>query len=141
MSYKILWIEDEVEDLMGMVTPLKKSGHNIVIAKNYNSALQIIDQLGPFDLIILDVIIPSGIKEYSSIEEIIQINRTYYGLKLLKNLEHSNSDMKIIVLSVVTEPEIVSQFIKSPLKVRYLKKGHISPLDLKKNVDEMMDSE
>lgn len=127
---RILWVEDEAKRIDGLVRPLKNDGHEIIIAENEKDALI---KLGnnKFDLIILDIIIPTGEKD-------TQKFIPYVGMRLLeKILIEMKLGTPIIVLSVVGDPEIIKKALEMGVK-KFLIKGAFRPSNLKKEVYETL---
>ena len=123
---KILWVEDEADLLMGLVRPLEKDGHEIIVAKDEKEALKTIKKLD-FDLIILDIIIPAGIKGDRG-------DVHFIGMRLLeKLLVDLNIKIPIIVLSVVCDPEMIAKMYKMGVE-KVLPKGAYLPSKLKETV-------
>jgi len=128
---RILWIEDDAGLLMGLVRPLKKDGHEIIVAKDEKEALELIGALD-FDLILLDIIIPTGVE--GDMGDI-----SFVGMRLLKTL---SIDMKIktpiIVLSVVRDPDMIGEMNGLGVK-EVLPKGAYLPSKLKEKVYEVLE--
>jgi CheY-like chemotaxis protein len=127
----ILWIEDDADALMGLVRPLERDGHEIIVAKDEQEALEKIERF-EFDLILFDIIIPTGMKESAE-------NPPFVGMRLLKTLL---ADMKIetpiIVLSVVRDPDIIEAINGLGVK-EILQKGAYLPSKLKEKVYETLE--
>lgn len=127
---RILWIEDEADLLMGLVRPLEKEGHEIIVAKDETEALKLIEEFD-FDLILLDIIIPTGKKGNGGYVEFV-------GMELLKKL---SIDMEIktpiIVLSVVRDPDMIEEMNGLGVK-EVLPKGAYLPSKLKEKVYEVL---
>lgn len=127
---KILWVEDDADVLMGLVRPLEKDGHEITVAKDEKEALERIEKFD-FDLILLDMIIPTGVK--GDVGDV-----PFIGMRLLKTL---SIDMKIktpiIVLSVVRDPDIIEEMNGLGVK-EVLQKGAYLPSKLKEKVYETL---
>lgn len=123
---KILWIEDDAKILMGLVRPLENDGHKIIIAEDEKDSLKLIKQ-SDFDLILLDIIIPTGIKGDNG-------NFTLVGMRLLETLLiKMKIKTPIIVLSVVRDNEIIEKMYKMGVK-NFLPKGTYLPSKLKKEI-------
>jgi len=120
---KILWVEDDAKILMGLVRPLEKDGHKIIIAEDEKESLELIEQ-SDFDLILFDIIIPTGIKGDKG-------NFTLVGMRLLETLLIKMAiKTPIIVLSVVRDDE---KMYKMGVK-KVLSKGTFLPSELKKEI-------
>ena len=118
-----MWIEDDAKILMGLVRPLEKDGHKIIIAEDEKESLELIKQFD-FDLILFDIIIPTGIKGDKG-------NFTLVGMRLLENLLiKMKIETPIIVLSVVRDEE---KMYKMGVK-KVLTKGIFLPSELKKEI-------
>ena len=128
---KILWVEDDADLLMGLVKPLKKDGHEIIVARSEQEALETIEK-SDFDLILSDIIIPTGIERDPE-------NCSYVGMQLLETLL---IDMKIktpiMVLSVVCDREMIEKMYEMGVK-NVLQKGAYLPSKLKEEVYATLD--
>ena len=123
---KILWIEDDADLLRGLVRPLEKDGHKIIVAKDEQEALERIkNKEFDFDLILFDIIIPTGIP--GDVEDFV-------GMRLLKKLL-IDMDIKtpIIVLSVVRDPDMVNA-MSTMGDEKVLSKGAYLPSKLRKEI-------
>ena len=111
---------------MGLVRPLEKDGHEITVAKDEKEALELIEG-SVFDLILLDIIIPTG--EEGDVGDV-----EYVGIELLKKL---SIDMKIetpiLVLSVVRDPDKIEEINGLGVE-EVLPKGAYLPSKLKEKV-------
>lgn len=122
----ILWVEDDADLLMGLVKPLEKDGHEIIVAKDEKEALEKIGRFD-FDLILFDVIIPTGVKG-----DMGGIN--FVGMRLLKKLlKEIKVDAPIIVLSVVGNPAMISEMYEMGVK-KVLPKAVYLPSKLREEV-------
>jgi len=112
---------------MGLVRPLEKDGHKIIIAEDEKESLELIKQ-SDFDLILFDIIIPTGIKGDKG-------NFTLVGMRLLENLLiKMKIETPIIVLSVVRDEE---KMYKMGVK-KVITKGIFLPSELKKEIYETL---
>ena len=127
----ILWIEDDADLLMGLVRPLEKDGHEIIVAKDEQEALKKIkNKKSDFDLILFDIIIPTGVKGDLR-------NIPFVGMELLdKLLVEMEIETPIIVLSVVRSPELIDKMYEMGAK-KVLRKGAYLPSKLR---DEIYDT-
>lgn len=123
---KILWIEDDALQLEGLVRPLKKDGHTIIVAVDEMEALEKLKKI-EFDLIILDILIPSGKK--GDLGEI-----SFVGAHLLeKMLLEMNIQIPIIVLSVIRDQKMIKKMYQMGIK-KFLQKGSYLPSKLKEEI-------
>jgi len=129
---RILWIEDDADMLMGLVRPLEIDGHEIIIAKNEQEALEKVKESeSDFDLILFDIIIPTGIK--GDVGDV-----PFVGIRLLENfLIKMKIETPIIVLSVVRDQEIINEMLKMGVK-KFLPKGAYLPSKLREEVYETL---
>lgn len=121
----ILWIEDEADKIGGLVRPLIKDGHNIIVALNKEDALKKINN-HQIDLIILDIIIPDGDVLKKDIE-------SYVGIKLLEIFRKNNANVPIIVLTVVNDENTLNE-IRNYGVTKILKKGAYLPSNLRSEI-------
>ena len=130
-SKRILWIEDDADLLMGLIRPLKKDGYEIIVAKDEKEALETIRK-PDFDLIILDIIIPTGIKGDKG-------DVHFIGMRLLETLlVDLNIKIPIIVLSVISDKEKVEKMRDMGAK-KVLLKGAFLPSKLREEIYDTLD--
>lgn len=102
MAKQIIWIDDDYYALGVLVEPLKEMGFQIRGIRTLGDAIDEIETIRRADLILLDVILPSG--------DIEPERKTHYlGLELLKRFEHEKIEIPILILSVVQKPEILHE--------------------------------
>jgi CheY-like chemotaxis protein len=127
---RILWIDDDADLLMGLIRPLEKNGHEIVVVKDEKEALETIKKLD-FDLIILDIIIPTGIKGDKG-------DVHFIGMRLLeKLLVDLEIGTPVIVLSVMRDPEMITKMYDLGVE-KVLQKGKFLPSKLRDEVYETL---
>jgi len=129
---RILWIEDDVDMLRGLVRPLEKDGHEIIVAKNEKEALEKVNESeSNFDLILFDIIIPTGKK--GDVGDV-----PFVGMRLLENfLIKMKIGTPFIVLSVVRDHEMINEMLEMGVK-KVLPKGAYLPSKLKEEVYEVL---
>ena len=93
MATKIIWIEDDANIIWPVVQPLEDRGYEIIALQSMREALDNIDDLRTCDLILLDVILPAGDKQWES--------EHYMGVHLLEELRERSVTTPVIVLTVV----------------------------------------
>ena len=126
---RILWIEDDADMLMGLVRPLERDGHEIIVATDEIEALEKIKE-NKFDLILFDIIIPTGVKGNSR-------DIPFVGMELLKKLKDMNIKTPIIVLSVVRDQKMINEMLDMGVK-KVLPKGAYLPSKLKKEIYDVL---
>lgn len=128
---RILWIDYDANILMELARPLEKDGYKVIVAKDEKEALELIEK-SKFDLILSDIIIPTGIK---GDEE----NIPFVGMRLLKILLIAREiKTPIVVLSVVRDPEMINEMYEMGVK-RVLQKGECLSSELKKEVYKVLE--
>jgi CheY-like chemotaxis protein len=137
IGFKVLWVEDDAYQLMDMVHPLKKLDISIDTAFDYDSAKKKITSNENYDLILLDILIPSGADQYLTLEELEDKSHTKYGLELLKLIE-SNTKIPVIIFTVISDPQILDDIRKSDLVKDILIKGRTRPSELRNKVLEIL---
>lgn len=128
-SMKILWIEDDAIKLRGLIKPLEKDGHTILIAEDLTEALKLIENFD-FNLIIVDLIIPMGVRNDMG-------NDNFVGLKLIKILKETKISTPIMVLSVVNDSMIHDEIRKMGVN-KIFQKGSLLPSLLKKEIYDFL---
>ena len=96
----ILWVEDEKDQYEAFSYYLSKN-YKIDRALDYEEALSK-SQANHYDLIIVDIIIPSG-RKASTIEELKHIRDIYFGVELIKKIRELDKLTRILVVTVVKE--------------------------------------
>jgi CheY-like chemotaxis protein len=124
----ILWIEDDIDIISSVVIPLVNDGFNIIDCRNYSEALTHIKEMSKVDLILLDLILPSGN---------LNVTGDYLGLEFLRRLRHEfDIHIPVIVFSVIANARGLNEELKS-LGAVLLSKP-IRPSQLKSEVYEIL---
>lgn len=125
----ILWVEDDADMLMGLIKPLKEDGHIITIAYKEIEALRLIEEQD-FDLVLLDILIPSGIdgSEY--------IN--YVGERFLSEFKKKYPSTPVIVISVVLDNNLIEKLNYMGIS-EFIIKGRILPDVLRNKVNNLLE--
>lgn len=116
----ILWVEDE-KDQFNVFSYFLDNEFKITRAIDYEDALLKIKS-DHFDLIIIDIIIPSGKKDVFTIEELRKIKDTYYGLELIKRLRNEKNSTPICVVTVVKEKAITEEITATDNSISIISK-------------------
>ncbi len=130
MSKRILWVEDEALKLEGLVKPLTDEGHLIDIAFSRVEAENKMRSEPKYDLVIVDLIIPSGIEGDRGGDKLI-------GVELIKKIKSElNPKTPIVVVSIVNDTAVINGLKKGFIEA-YLPKGALRPSKLKEVVDQI----
>lgn len=126
----ILWLEDDADKLMGLVRPLEKDGHKIIVTYNEVEALEKIEKYN-FDLILLDIIIPTGVKDDKG-------DIPFVGMELLKIIKEKQINTPILVLTVVRHKDMIDEMYNLGA-TKVLEKGACLPTKLKEEIYEILE--
>ena len=128
----ILWIEDDVYSLFEpMMHEFLKVGYKVSSATNKKEALNLLEN-NSFDLIILDILLPSGDAQPSEF-------RQFVGMDLLEELVARGIKTPVMIFSIVTDKEIIEKANKLGVK-DFINKGHITPRELKDYADRCLNA-
>ncbi|MCB1175524.1 MAG: SpoIIE family protein phosphatase [Leptospiraceae bacterium] len=111
---KTLIVDDDPVNLRVLHNNLRLQGHTIVEARNGKEALDLMDKQGPFDMILLDVMMP-GLSGY----EVCRIAREQY----------SESELPIIMLTARNQVADVRTGLDSGANDYLIKPFHIDELN------------
>lgn len=136
VNYKILWVEDDATMIMGLVRPFVKEGFQIDTSLDIEKGKQKLLN-HKYDLIILDIILPSG-KELQSWQDIKNIEK-FYGLEFLKDLPADCPP--ILVFTVVNDEKTIEHIRNFPQVKDVLSKGITKPSQLKEKVMNILNKE
>ena len=132
MSIEIVWIEDDVDIIEPVVRPLERAGYRLHRVRSASEALECIDLLRSCDLILLDLILPSG--------ETAWLSGRYPGIMLLEKLRSEFAvDTRVVVFSVVSNLEVNEALRR--LDVKEIINKPILPSELKRRVEEVLVSQ
>lgn len=134
MAKKILIIEDEEPLAEEWALSLENEGYETKIAPTLKEILDILDKLD-FDLILLDVMLPSfDVEEILDLES-IQYGRTA-GVWITKKIKEKKQNLPIIAVTVVTDIKILDELKNAGVR-RILNKP-FSNEDLVKMVNSIL---
>lgn len=129
MNKKIAWIEDDIGIIEDVIQPLINDGHKFTYLRNTNEVLDKIDFLKTVDLILLDLIFPSG-------DEVTDFNQ-YPGVSLLERLKNEfKIETPVIVFTVVTNNQAHKQLRE--LGVIEIINKPVRPSELRKTVNQVL---
>jgi CheY-like chemotaxis protein len=111
---RIAWIDDDLEIIDPVIQPLVGSGDEIALMRTAREALDSVETLRNCDLIILDLILPTG--------DLTEAFGEYSGIELLRRLRKGYGVAAgVIVLSAV-DPETVEEQLDTLNVAAYLRK-------------------
>ena len=130
MTKNILWIEDDVDIIGGLIFPLTKKGYNVNIVKSKHEYLKINDEtIRAFDLIVLDILLPEGFKKKPT--------ERYTGFSVLEHIRQSRKlTTPVIILSVVRNDELLKEMKK--LKISKIMSKPKLPSELEEEVEKII---
>lgn len=120
-KFKVLWIDDESHRIEYLFKNLERNRFEFHKVRNEKEALQEMDNLDSYDLVILDIILPEG-KDYTEqeIKNGAYKHRDYIGLDVLEVLKQRNQKkIPIIILTIVRETGIVRTLKKMAKDPQY----------------------
>jgi DNA-binding response OmpR family regulator len=126
---RIVWIDDDIDIIEPVIYLLKDDGHEITRIRTFREALDEVEILAACDLILLDMILPTGDRD-KDIDH-------YSGVTLLKELrEEHNVTAPTIIFSVVGRSKVESELEKLNV-ADYVQKPAL-PSELKEAVDAVL---
>ena len=143
---QILFVDDQLSTLEYYMTSLKAQGHEVDTAFTGQDALDCI-RAKPYDLIVLDIMMP-----YHRMEYLLQLDEEAIrrapkenvktGVHLYKELSEDFSKLPIVVLSARSEAEIrrIAQEMKCelPSDLICLHKGLDNPADILETMQKFL---
>lgn len=131
---KILWIDDDYYIIKDLVRPLMKAGIIFENATDYPSFHEKFHS-EKYDLFIVDLILPQqNIDKKTDQEELFG----YTGLKIAAEIAQKN--LPIVILSIVSDPEIRTNLNKLGSVIKIIDKGSVLPSDFKKIILDIFKS-
>lgn len=126
---KIAWIEDDISIIQDVIQPLLNEGYTFEYLRNVKEALEKINLLKTVDLILLDLIFPTG-------DDTIDFNQ-YPGVSLLEKLRNDfNIETPVIVFTVVTNGQAHKRLRE--LGIVEIVNKPIRPSELKAIVEQVL---
>jgi CheY-like chemotaxis protein len=129
MGRKILWIEDDARELAPLLWPLEDEGYDIYVAEDAIKAVELLNK-NTYDIILLDILIPTGQKDPSDYIE-------YTGVTIAEYIRGHKIDTPIIVLTVVSDSGIEKK-LKELNVSKIISKGSVLPTHLKKEIQTIL---
>jgi DNA-binding response OmpR family regulator len=130
---RIAWIEDDVDVIDSVVYPLEQAGYHIDRYRTTSEAKSHWDELRKVDLILLDMISPSGEGRTSG------GYGTYPGLQLLQELRNLHElRIPVVAFTVVTKREVLEELKR--LGVADIIRKPVRPSELKERIEAVLRS-
>lgn len=133
----ILWVEDETRHYYVFSYQLKDI-FSITLAKTYKEGLD--KSKLKYDLIVIDIILPSGMP-LTSEDEIDEISNVYYGLELIKNIREHDKNTPIFVLTVVNRPDVWEEIKEIDENIVIKFKYDTDPEEVKNIITKILERE
>jgi CheY-like chemotaxis protein len=128
-NMKIAWIEDDIGIIEDVIQPLINDGYKFTYLRSIGDALDNIDLLKTVDLILLDLIFPTG-------DETIDFNQ-YPGVSLLERLKNEfKIQTPVIAFTVVTNGQAHKQLRE--LGVVEIINKPVRPSELRETVNQVL---
>ncbi len=132
----IAWIEDDSDEIAAVVKPLRRAGFEFKCFYHYAEAIARIDEIVKCDLILLDLILPTGPTGDDS-DPALEAE-DYLGKLLLRRFRREfGIDAPVIVLSVVAKGNVFDEDETEDLKITLLSKP-VRPSRLKAEVYRLL---
>jgi len=133
---KILWVEDDFIQLEGLFRPIKRQGATIRAVPTAEEGIQEFNNTGPYDIIVVDLILPCSIEHKSWMGE--GDNESYPGVKVLTKIREVDQQTPVLVLTVV-DNEHLRGTIQS-LGAELMLKGMLLPQEFCMKIRSMINS-
>jgi DNA-binding response OmpR family regulator len=130
MEKRILWIEDDANELGSLFWPLEDEGFQVDIAKNASQGVRMAMQ-NKYDLIILDILLPTGKEKLVKPVE-------FTGVKVIEYLRNKGVTTPTVALTVVSDSSVESDLKKCGV-IKIIPKGAILPSELKNEVKAILE--
>lgn len=108
MAKIVLWIDDEYNKYVDLVSSLEKEGFTFEFAKSLVEARQKLEEIDRYDAVIVDIIMRAGedykVEDYKRTKH----DYVYWGLVVLEELHHLKKSVpRIVVLTIVEDPVVL----------------------------------
>ena len=125
----IAWIDEDVDRIGMLVQPLEDAGFRVLKYRTVHEALASLEQIQEADLVLLDLILPTGREGERQIR--------YAGKTVLRQLrELHKTKPPVVVLSVVANEAILEKIDR--LGVSVILRKPILPYSLKETVEQVL---
>lgn len=124
---KLLWIEDDARELKSLLWPLEDEGFEIDLAFDAMQAIDLVT-INKYDIIILDILLPTGKKE-------ILKHIEFTGVKVAEYIRNKgkNINTPMIALTVVRDSQ-VEKALKELNVLKIISKGSVLPSQLRNDI-------
>ena len=131
---RILWIEEEAKtSLLHFKIPLVRAGYIVDIAESVTEAIELLKEI-KYDILIIDLLLPEE-RKFRKMPD-------YPGIELAKvaKKEFNIDTNKMMILTVVKDKGVHERIRKLGVK-KIVVKSLMDVDDLKKNVDELLQTD
>ena len=138
----ILWIEDDYEMIQGLIRPLEQSGHEIDPARTISSALEKLHGNVAYELVVMDIILPSYESTQASWPERIRLSLDAGHEAGEGLIDYMRVDLglriPIVVMSVIADDSWLRSRLEPYEISDFLAKGRLTPTQVKDTVERVL---
>ncbi len=136
---RIIFIDDEQRRMQPYVLELEDGEHEVVFRDDVDSALATLrNPEESFELVVLDISMPPG-NEFK-FEDTVGGTRT--GLALYDTLRRMQPDLKIVILTNVSDPRIAEHYKGEDHRLcRFVRKPAMLPFQFAKLIEEFLNED
>ena len=129
---KILFVDDENRRAQLYLDELLQSGHDTVLKTETDEALTYLQQNQDIDVLILDIMMPPGIKFAGKTEQGLDT-----GVVLYDEIRRIAPRLPVIVLTNVSDREVAQKF-RNENNCWYYPKSDVLPFELAEDIREIL---
>lgn len=140
MPNKILWIDDDYNEIRGVFRHLEKNDYEIIHAFSIYQGYKILsEKIDDYDLIVSDIILPLN-DENNSLPDLFRIKPdAYNGIKLIRYFKDKWLNKKIVILSVIQNPIEYFHLEDINIDLSIFKIG-LMPLEFSNQIKQVLNS-
>jgi DNA-binding response OmpR family regulator len=131
----IAWIEDDTDFIDPVVKPLEDAGYDFIRIRSYREAREAKEQIRAADLILLDMILPSGNGNQGQGASVS--SEMPLGGQLLQFLREQGINTPVVVLSVKRDQQLASA-LQALGTVPVILRKPVLPSILKERIEDVL---
>ena len=139
-EHRILWVDDDINDIFLLLHPLQKKGIKIEKSGYLPEAYDLLKKDSEFDLIVLDLLMPIT-DRYGDIPDWLKNGESdgTNGIKLLHEIRRSfGYTMPVLILSVVPDAIAEMNIDKDFAPVEFVHKSTLQIQNILTKIPEML---